>query len=53
MLTVELTLTYQHEESGSLLLDTPRFDQAVEIDSWMGHLVLGQAYSDEDAFSIG
>jgi hypothetical protein len=45
--TVNLTHTYQHEESGSLLLETPLFDQAVQIDSWMGHLLPRPACSDE------
>jgi hypothetical protein len=51
--TVDLTLTYQHVESGSLLLETPLFDQAVEIDSWMGHLLPGPTYSDEGVPLIG
>jgi hypothetical protein len=51
--TVDLTHTYQHEESGSLLLETPLFDQAVEINSWMGHLLLGPSCSDEGVPLIG
>jgi hypothetical protein len=31
----------------------PLFDQAVEIDSLMGHLLLGPACSDEDVPLIG
>jgi hypothetical protein len=39
--TVDLTHTYQYEESESLLLETPLFDQVVETDSLMGHLLPG------------
>jgi hypothetical protein len=51
--TVDLTLTYQHEESGSLILETPLFDQVVEIDSWMGHLLPRPSCSCEDVPFIG
>jgi hypothetical protein len=51
--TVDLTHTYQYEESESPLLETPLFDQTMEIDSLMGHLLPGPACSDEDALLIG
>jgi hypothetical protein len=51
--TVDLTHTYQHEVRGSLLLETPLFDQAGDIDIWMGHLLLGPAYNDEGVHLIG
>jgi hypothetical protein len=51
--TVDLTHTYQYEEIESPLLETPLFDQAVETDSLMGHLLPGPVCSDEDALLIG
>jgi hypothetical protein len=51
--TVDLTLTYQHEEIESLLLETPLVEQVMEIDSWMGHLLPGPSCSDEDVPFIG
>jgi hypothetical protein len=45
--TVDLTHTYQHEESESLLLETPLFEQVAETDILMGHLLPGPACSDE------
>jgi hypothetical protein len=47
--TVDLTLTYQHEEIESPLLETPLVEQVMETDSLMGHLLPGSACSDEDA----
>jgi hypothetical protein len=41
-------LTHAYEESGSPLLETPLFDQVVETDSLMGHLLPGPVCSDED-----
>jgi hypothetical protein len=51
--TVDLTHTYQYEESESLLLETPLFDQVGETDSLMGHLLPGRVDSDVDAPLIG
>jgi hypothetical protein len=48
MLTVDPTHTYQYEESESLLLRTPLFEQVTKTDSLMGHLLPGPSYSDED-----
>jgi hypothetical protein len=50
---VDLTYTYQSEESGSLLLETPSFDQIGEADSLLGHLLPGPVDNDEDALLIG
>jgi hypothetical protein len=50
---VDLTHTYQYEESESPLLEIPLMDQFVETDSLLGHLLLGLIYSDEDALLIG
>jgi hypothetical protein len=50
---VELTRTYQYEESESPLLEIPLMHQVVETDSLLGHLLPGSIYSDEDAFFIG
>ena len=50
---VELTHTYQYEESESPLLEIPLMDQVVETDSLLGHLLPGSIYSDEDALLIG
>jgi hypothetical protein len=52
-MTIDPTHTYQYEESGSLPLETPLFDQAGETDSLMGHLLPGPACSDEDVPLIG
>jgi hypothetical protein len=49
--TVDLTRAY--EESGSSPLGTPLFDQVVETDNLMGHLLLGLVDSDEYALLIG
>jgi hypothetical protein len=49
--TVDLTHVY--EGSGSPHLETPLFDQVVETDSLMGHLLPGPICSDEDALLIG
>jgi len=46
-------LTHAYEESGSPLLETPLFDQVVETDSLMGHLLPGLVGNDEDALLIG
>jgi hypothetical protein len=48
-----IDLTHAYEESGSPLLETPLFDQVVETDSLMGHLLPGLVDSDEDALFIG
>jgi hypothetical protein len=45
--------TYQYEECESPILETPLFDQVVETDSLMGHLLPGPICSDEDALLIG
>ena len=37
--TVDFTHTYQYQESEWPLLGTPLFDQIVEMDSLMGHLL--------------
>jgi hypothetical protein len=37
----QLIFTHAYEESGSPLLETPLFDQVVETDSLMGHLLPG------------
>jgi hypothetical protein len=50
---VDLTHTYQYEESESPLLEIPLMDQVVETDSLLGHLLPGSIYSDEDALLIG
>jgi glycerol-3-phosphate cytidylyltransferase-like family protein len=50
---VDLTHTYQYEESESRLLEIPLMDQVVEIDSLLGHLLPGSIFSDEDALLIG
>jgi hypothetical protein len=49
----KLILHIAYEESGSPLLETPLFDQVVETDSLMGHLLPGPVCSDEDAPLIG
>jgi hypothetical protein len=51
--TMDFTHTYQYEESESPLLGTPLFDQTVETNSLMGHLLPGPVCSDEDALLIG
>jgi hypothetical protein len=51
--TVDLTHTYPYEESESFVLETPLFDQVVETNSLMGHLLPGSVYRDEDALLIG
>jgi hypothetical protein len=51
--TVDLTHTYQYEESESPLLEIPLLDQVVETDSLMGYSLPGPVYSDEDALLIG
>jgi hypothetical protein len=53
LVIVELTHTYQYEESESPILEIPLMDQVVEIDSLLGDLLLGSIYSDEDALLIG
>jgi hypothetical protein len=50
---VDLTHTYQYEESESRLLEIALMDQVVETDSLLGHLLPGSIYSDEDALLIG
>jgi hypothetical protein len=50
---VDLTHTYQYEESESPLLEIPLMDQVVESDSLLGHSLPGSIYSDEDALLIG
>jgi hypothetical protein len=50
---VDLTHTYQYEESESPLLDIPLMDQVVETDSLLGHLLPGSIYSDDDTLLIG
>jgi hypothetical protein len=50
---VDLTHTYQYEESESPLLEIPLRDQVVETDSLLEHLLPGSIYSDEDALLIG
>jgi hypothetical protein len=50
---VDLTHTYQYEESESPLLEIPLMDQVVETDSLLGHLLPRLIYSDEDALLIG
>jgi hypothetical protein len=51
--TVDLTHTYQYEESESPILEILLFDQVVETDSLMGYSLPGSVYSDEDALLIG
>jgi hypothetical protein len=53
MQTIDLTHTYQSEESESLILETPSFDQVGETDSLLGHLLLGPVDGDEDVPFIG
>jgi hypothetical protein len=48
-----IDLTHVYEESGSPILETPLFDQVVDIDNLMGHLLPGPVCSDEDALLIG
>jgi hypothetical protein len=50
---VDLTHTYQYEESESTLLEIPLMDQVVESDILLGHSLPGLIYSDEDALLIG
>jgi hypothetical protein len=50
---VDLTHTYQYEESESPLLEISLMDQVVETDSLLGHLRPGSIFSDEDALLIG
>ena len=50
---VDLTHTYQYEESESALLEIPLMDQVVESDILLGHSLPGLIYSDEDALLIG
>jgi hypothetical protein len=50
---VDPTLTDQHEETESHLLETPLVENIVETDRFMEHSLLGSACIDEDAlFSI-
>jgi hypothetical protein len=49
----KVDLTHAYEESGSPLLETPLFDQIVQTDSLMGHLLPGPVDSDQDALCIG
>jgi hypothetical protein len=53
VLTIDLTHTYQYEESESLFSETPLFDQVAETDSLMGHLLPELVDSDVDALLIG
>ena len=50
--TIDPTPTYQHEESGSILLGIPLVEQVMEIDKLMGHLLPGSACIDEIALFI-
>jgi hypothetical protein len=50
---VDLTHTYQYEESESPLLEIPLMDQVVETDSLLGQLLPGSIYNDEDTLFIG
>jgi hypothetical protein len=50
---VDLTHTYQYEESESPLLEIPLMDQVVETGSLLGHLLPGSIYSDDDTLLIG
>jgi hypothetical protein len=50
---VDLTHTYQYEESESPLLEIPLMDQVAETDSLLGHLLPGSIYSDDDTLLIG
>jgi hypothetical protein len=50
---VDLTHTYQYEESESPLLDIPLMAQVVETNNLLGHLLLGSIYNYEDALLIG
>jgi hypothetical protein len=50
---VDLTHTYQYEESESALSEIPLMEQVVETDNLLGHLLPGSIYSDEDALLIG
>jgi hypothetical protein len=49
---VDPTLTYQHEEIESHLLETPLVEQIVETDRFMEHLLPGSTCMDEDALFI-
>jgi hypothetical protein len=51
--TVDLTDSYQYEESESPLLEIPLLDPVVETDSLMGYSLPGPIYSDEDALLVG
>jgi hypothetical protein len=51
--TIDLTHTYQYEENESFILETPLFDQVVDTDNMMGHLLPGSVCEDEDALLIG
>jgi hypothetical protein len=46
---VDPTLTDQHEEIESQLLETPLVEQIVDADRLMGHSLPGSACIDEDA----
>jgi hypothetical protein len=48
-----IDLTHDYEESGSPFLETPLFDQVVETDSLMGHLLPGPINNDEEELLIG
>jgi hypothetical protein len=50
---VDLTHTYQYEESESPLLEIPLMDQVVETNNLLGHLLPGSIYSDDDTLLIG
>jgi hypothetical protein len=50
---VDLTHTYQYEESESPLLEFPLMDQVVETDNLLGHLLPRSICNDEDALLIG
>jgi hypothetical protein len=50
--TVDLTHTYQYEESESPLLEIPLLDQVVEADILMGYSLQGPVYNDEDPLLV-
>ena len=50
---IDLTHTYQYEESESPLLEIPLMGQVVETDSLLGHLLPGSIYIDDDTLLIG
>jgi hypothetical protein len=50
---VDLTHTYQYEESESPIMGIPLMDQVVETDNLLGHLLSGLIYSDDDTLLVG